>query len=100
MRLVVASATACSSRFSSWRTLPGHGAAISSAIASGASVGTGSLVALGEPAQEMRREQRDVLAAIGERRQLERDDIEPVIEVFAELARRPFARRGRDASPK
>ena len=35
------SATACSSRFSSWRTLPGHGAATSSAIASGASVDAG-----------------------------------------------------------
>ena len=39
--VVVASATACSSRLRSWRTLPGHGAATSSAIASGASVGAG-----------------------------------------------------------
>jgi hypothetical protein len=38
---VVVSAMACSSRFRSWRTLPGQGAATSSAIASGASDGTG-----------------------------------------------------------
>ena len=41
MTAVGVSATACSSRLRSWRTFPGQGAAISSAIASGASVGAG-----------------------------------------------------------
>jgi hypothetical protein len=40
MTAVGVSATACSRRFTSWRTLPGHGAATSAAMASGASVGT------------------------------------------------------------
>ena len=38
--------------------------------------------------EEVRREQRNVLATLGERRQLQRDDVQAVIEILAELARR------------
>ena len=43
------------------------------------------LVALGELAQKMRGEQRDIFAAIGQRRQFERDHVQAIEEIFAEL---------------
>ena len=57
-----------------------------SAIASGASDGDGALVPLGQPPQEMRRKQRDVLAPLGERRKAHRHHVEAVVEVLAEPA--------------
>ena len=41
---------------------------------------------VGVLAQEVRRQQRDVRRALAQRRHLERDDVQPVVEVLAELA--------------
>src|SRR5690606_27987206 len=39
-----------------------------------------------QPAQEVICEQRDVIVAIAERRQVQRDDVQPVVQVAAERA--------------
>jgi len=58
------------------------------------------LVPLRQAAQEVRGEQRNVLPPLGERRQLERHDVEPIEEILAKFTRRPLrvqiAMGGRD----
>ena len=45
--------------------------------------------------QEEVDQERDVLAPLAQRRQVDRDDVEAVVEVLAEVARRRSAARGR-----
>ena len=49
-----------------------------------------------ELVEEVLRQERDILRPLAERRELDREDAEPVVQVFAErlLARRPSSGRG------
>ena len=93
------SAAACSITFSSSRTLPGQSCAMRRASASGVSAFARRS---GRALEEVGGEERDVLAALAERRDADADHVEPVVEVLAEAPLRDRAaevlvRRGDDA---
>ena len=87
------STTARSITFSSSRTLPGQSYVARSSSASSSNPVDALAVLLGVAAEEEARERRDVLAPIAQRRDLDRDHVEAVEEVFAES---PFG----DARPQ
>ena len=84
MRVPVLSTTARSITFSSSRTLPGQSYSISRSSASGASSMPLRLVLLAVLLEEVLHEQRDVVAPLAQRRQVDADDVQPVEEVLAE----------------
>ena len=77
------SATARSIAFSSWRTLPGHGYAISARIAP---CDICIACARRELLEEVLHQHRNVVAAIAQRRQLNRDHVQAVVEILAKRA--------------
>ena len=79
-------ATSRSIRFSSSRMLPGHQYFFSIAIVESAMPWMLLAEARVVAAQEELGELREVLGALAQRRQLDRDDVEPVVEVLAEPA--------------
>ena len=96
-------ASARSTTFSSWRTLPGQAYAISRRIASCDIVTRPRRHLLGaELLEEMLHQQRNVVAPLAQRRQLHRDDVQAVEQILAERAVRDHLRevavgRGDDA---
>ena len=80
------STTARSMTFSSSRTLPGQSYSVSRSSASGVELELGLAVLVAVLVEEVLREQRDVVLALAQRRQLDGDDVQPVEEILAEPA--------------
>ena len=74
--------------FSSSRTLPGHGCASIASSASGEQRHRAAALLGGESPHERVREQRGVALAVAQRRNLDDDLGQPVVQVLAELAGR------------
>jgi hypothetical protein len=82
--------------------LPGHGYCSRICIASASTGLDGLVVDAVELVEEPLDEERHVLAAVPQRRQLDREDVQPVVEILAQLARahrvpRVLVGRGDDA---
>ena len=75
--------------------LPGHACVSSAASASSAMPVMLLLQPLVELLDDVRDEQRDVAGALAQRRDLQRHDVEPVEQVFAEVAARDLGSRSR-----
>ena len=75
-------------RFRSWRTLPGQGAFTSRCMRLGRDAAEGAVVLPGQLADEPADQERDVLPPLAQRREVDVEDVEPVVEVVAELAQR------------
>ena len=84
MRAPRASTTARSTTFSSSRTLPGHEYASSCRTRLVAEALEPPVVLGRVDAQEVLGEHRDVLAALAQRRHVDGDDVEAVVEILAE----------------
>ena len=80
----VDSTTARSITFSSSRTLPGQSYAIITSSALGHQLEAGLAVLLAVLLDEVLHEQRNVVLAIAQRRQLHVDDVQPVEQILAE----------------
>ncbi len=74
--------------FRSSRTLPGHGYACRAATALASSVFGRRPYSPREAGHEVLGEQRDVVARVAQRRDEDRDDVQPEVQVLAEAARR------------
>ena len=87
-----ASTTARSTTFSSSRTLPGQVWSSSNCIASGSKRSMRApvriqklLVLLAELLEEVLDQQRNIFAPVAQRRQIDVDDVQPVVKIFAEF---------------
>ena len=81
-------------RFSSWRMLPGHGYFLIAASAGGREALDRAVELVGVLGEERLGDDEHVVAALAERREPEVDDVEAVVEVLAEAARRGSRPRG------
>ena len=86
LRVPVDSTTARSMTFSSSRTLPGQSYSMQQVQRLGRQLEVGLVVLLAVLLEEVLREQRNVVLALAQRRQLHGDDVQPVEQVLAELA--------------
>ncbi len=86
MRVPGHSTTARSMTFSSSRTLPGQSYSRSRSSASGVEFEIAAAVLLPVLLEEVLHQQRDVVLALAQRRQVHGDDVQPVVEVLAEAA--------------
>ena len=80
--------TACSMRFCSSRTFPGHSRACSASITERGTSSAGSGQALARALDEGQRQGGDVLFPLAQRGDGDREHVEAVLEVLAEPARR------------
>ena len=90
-----ASTTMDSIRFRSWRTLPGQGALDQPLHRLGGDAPEGAVVRPGELPDEAADQERDVVPPLPQRRQVDVEDVEPVVQVVPELAQRTASRRVR-----
>ena len=86
---------ACSSTLRSSRMLPRQFCAASSAIASAPSSGGAEPLRSAMSSRQHLDQRRDVGAPLAQRRHADRQHVQPVVQVFAELALRAPAPRGR-----